>query len=218
MRALGLLAALALLASLAGVVSRPSRGADASGTQARVTLFARPGVVRWAEAALLYGTVRGGQADDVVRIEARECGSRSFRTLVEPHVLPGGGWSTPVLPGVTATFRAVWKRFASAPVTIRQQAWLTLARRRAGGDFLLAAMSKRSLWRRSVLVQRRQGGAWRTVRTVVLADSVRSTGSVSASQATFRLAVPRGTQLRALLPAAQARPCYAETASKAVRA
>jgi hypothetical protein len=103
-------------------------------------------------------------------------------------------------------------------VTIRQRASVTLARSRAGSGFVVSVISKRSLWRKKVEVQRRSGGAWRPVRTVRLTDSVRSTGQVSASEARFRLSVPKGALLRARLSLAEATPCYLESVSRVVRA
>ena len=70
----------------------------------------------------------------------------------------------------------------------------------------------------TVEIQRRTGGAWRTVRKMRLTDSVKSTGLVSASEARFRLAVPKRAVLRAVLPFAEARPCYVRSFSKVVRA
>jgi hypothetical protein len=186
--------------------------------QSRVTIFARPTVVGWAEGAQLFGTARGAGPDDTVAIEVRECGSSAFRAYAEAHVMAGGGWTMPVGTAVTSTFRARWRSFTSPRVTIRQAANVLLARKRAGSGFVVSVISKRSMWRKKVEVQRRQAGSWRTVKTVRLTDSVSSTGTVSASEATFRLAVPRRTQLRAVLPSDQARPCYVESVSRVVRA
>jgi hypothetical protein len=193
---------------------------DAASTvlQARVTIFARPAVVAWAQPATVFGAAAGAGLQDVVEVQVRECGSSVFRTYAEAHVNAGGGWSIPVGTSVTSTFRAVWRRNQSPPVTIRQGASISLARSRSGGPFVVGAISKRSLWRRQVEIQRRSGSTWRTVRKVRLTDSVRSTGLVSASEARFRLAVPKRTLLRAVLPLAEARPCYVRSVSKVVRA
>lgn len=201
-------AAIAVLAPAASIAS----------TSQRITIFARPTTVGWTEAALLYGTARAAGPSDVVGIEVRECGSSVYQTVMEAHVSSGGGWSAPVAPGVTASIRASWKSSRSASVTIRQQARVSLERRRSGAGFLVAVTSKRSLWQRGVEVQRRSGSTWRTVKRVRLTDSVRSTGAVSVSQATFGLRVRSGTRLRAVLSAQQARPCYARSTSKVIRA
>jgi hypothetical protein len=211
--------ALAVFALLAAVPSALGsiRGSDVA-AQARVTIFARPTVVRWAEPATLYGAAPGASHDDVVTIEVRECGSTFFRTFVELHPSPGGGWTTPAGSAITSTYRATWRNATSATVTIRQGANVGLERRRSGDGFNVAVSGKRSFWRKAVQIQQRRGGSWRTVKTVRLTDSASSTGIVSVSTATFRLAVPRGTSLRAFLPAAQAAPCYIASTSRPIRA
>ena len=206
------LAAVPVLALVAAAAD-----AHTAGLQARMTIFARPAVVGWAEPATVFGAAAGAGPADVVEVQVRECGSTSFRAYAEAHVNAGGGWSMPVGTSVTSTFRAVWKRSQSPPVTIRQAANVGLARSRSGDRYVVAVTAKRSFWRRQVEIQRRSGGAWRTVRKVRLTDSVDSTGLVSASEARFRLAVPRGTLLRAVLPLAEALPCYVRSVSQVMR-
>ena len=210
------LAALALLAAVPSAFGS-SEGSDGA-TQSRITIFARPAVVAWAEYATLYGAAPGASHDDLITIEVRECGSNFFRTFVELHPSPGGGWTTPAGSAITATYRATWRNSTSATVTIRQGANVGLERRRSGSGFNVAVSGKRSFWRKTVEIQRRRGGSWRTVKTVRLTDSASSTGAVSVSTATFRLAVPKGTSLRAFLPAAQAAPCYVASTSRPIRA
>jgi|RhiMetdeSRZDD1v2_1073273.scaffolds.fasta_scaffold243860_4 hypothetical protein len=211
MRRVTLAALVALSAFLATTDARPSD------VQAQLTIFARPAVVGWAQPAIVFGAARGAGPQDVVTVQVRECGSSAFSTYAEAHVNAGGGWELPVGTAVTSTFRARWRSSTSAPVTIRQAASVLLARERAGRGLVVTAISKRSLWRRTVEIQRRQAGSWRTVREVRLTDSVKSTGLVSASEARFALAVPRGTPLRAVLAAAQAAPCYVRSVSRVVR-
>jgi hypothetical protein len=212
--------AVAVLALLAAVPSAlgSSASPDAAAQQARITIFARPTVVRWAELATLYGAAPGAGHDDIVTVEVRDCGSNFFRTFVELHPSPGGGWTTPAGNAITSTFRATWKGATSATVTIRQGANVVLERTRSGSGFTVAVSAKRSFWRKSVQIQRRQSGSWRTIRTVRLTDSSSSTGVVSVSSADLRLAVPKGTMLRAFLPAAQASPCYVASTSRPIRA
>lgn len=216
MRARVALAALALLAAAPSAFGLPGESAD--GAQARITIFARPTVVAWAESATLYGAAPGAGHDDLITIEVRECGSNFFRTFVELHPSTGGGWTTPAGSAITAAYRATWRSSTSPTVTIRQGASVGLERRRSGGGFNVAVSGKRSFWRRTVEIQRRRKGSWRTVKTVRLTDSASSTGVVSVSTATFRLAVPKGTSLRAFLPAAQAAPCYVASTSRPIRA
>lgn len=205
----------AIAASVAFLLVGAASGAD---SQTRVTIFARPTVLGWNELTTLFGNAQGAGVQDVVQIEARECGSDVFRTLLEAHVSPGGGWTTDMGAWAATTFRARWRGAVSPGVTIRKQAGVALTRSRSDPGFVVAATSKRSLWRRSVEIQRRSGSTWRTVRNVRLTDSVKSTGVVSVSEARFRLAAPKGTLLRAVLPLSGARPCYVRSVSRVVRA
>ncbi len=208
---------LALAAVVVALLVYTPAAAESAATQARITIFARPTTVGWAQTATLFGAAEGARHEDVVVIESKDCGSSFFRAFVELHPSSGGGWTTPVGTGITSTFRAVWKNATSQQVTIRQGANVQLARERSGGRFVVSVSAKRSFWRKRVEIERRASGKWRPVRQLVLTDSVTSTGVVSVSEARFRLAVPKGSMLRAVLPTAQAKPCYVASASKTMR-
>ncbi|CAN5181175.1 hypothetical protein BH09ACT13_BH09ACT13_03540 [soil metagenome] len=211
------LAVLGAALAASTLTAQASLGAQPETASQSVTIFARPTVVGWAQGATLYGTAEGARAQDIVTIQVRECGSGFFRTYVEAHANAGGGWLAPVGTAITSTFRAVWRETSSSHVTIRQRANVLLERRRSGTGFTVAVSAKRSFWRKKVQIQRRQGGSWRTVKTVLLSDSVSSSGVVSFSRATFRLPLPKGALLRALLPSSQAKPCYVSSVSRTVR-
>jgi hypothetical protein len=207
---------LGLVAAAAVLVHTPA-AAESVTAQARMTIFARPTTVGWAQTATLYGAAEGARHEDVVVIESKDCGSSFFRTFAELHPSPGGGWTTPAGTLITSTFRAVWKNATSAQVTIRQGANVQLARERSGSRFVVFVSAKRSFWRKRVQIERRASGKWRPVRQIVLTDSVSSEGIVSFSEARFRLPVPKGSMLRAVLPAAKAKPCYVASTSKVLR-
>jgi hypothetical protein len=219
MRGLKFCAALAAISAVVGAAAATLEASGAVAAQAqRITIFARPTVIGWAESATLYGAAPGAGHEDIVTIEVKECGSNFFRAFVELHPSTGGGWTTPAGSSITATYRAAWRNETSPTVTIRQRPNVGLERRRSGGGFNVAVSGKRSFWRKTVEIQQRRGGTWRTVKKVRLTESATSTGVVSVSLATFRLAVPRGTFLRAFLPTAQAAPCYVASASRPIRA
>ena len=215
-RGAGARLALAALGALgaAGLVSGVAAGC---GEQAPVTIFARPTTIGWAQPFELFGAAQGARAGEIVRIEQKECGVPSFQTLVETHANAGGGWSISTGLVISSTFRAVYRDRRSAEVTVRQRPSVVLERERAGRRFVVTVTARKSFWRKSVLVQRRSGGRWQTLRRVRLNDSLELSGFMSGSQATFPLAVPRGAQLRALVPPDQARPCYVSGASRVVR-
>ncbi len=184
----------------------------------RVTLLARPTVVRSGTPGLLYGTVDNGRADEVVTIQAKDCGQRYFTGVQSATTGSGGTWNVPSFNrGVTTTVRAVWKGVASAPVTIRNIPDIDLDQRSAR-VFEVGISSKGQFWRKKVLFQRRAGGKWLTVKQVTLTDSGGQPGHPFVwTSAEFRASVPKGTQVRAVLPLSQAKPCYLSAVSEALR-
>jgi hypothetical protein len=184
----------------------------------RVTIFARPTVLGApGSIATVFGSVDNGRAGETVTIQAKDCGSSFFRTAAETETHSGGGWSIQFSSGINTTVRAVWKDSSSTQVAIRQRANVFLDKQRSGRGLRVGVGGKRSFWRKKVDIQRRQGGSWKTVKSVVLTDSSTSSGSGSWTEAKFRLAVPNGTPVRAVLPLAEARPCYLPGVSRTVR-
>jgi hypothetical protein len=185
----------------------------------RVTIFARPAVTDGTSAVDLFGSVDNGNAGETVTIQAKDCGSQFFRAVDGAETREGGGWATQYYPGISTTLRAVWKDSASTQVTIRQRARVSLSKRPSGRKFYVAAGGRRSFWRKQVLIQRRQGGRWTTVRTIVLTETSAMGGyyASSGAGAEFTVSVPKGTLLRAVLPLSQAPPCYLGGVSRTVR-
>jgi hypothetical protein len=174
----------------------------------RVTIFVRPTVVEALGYYTLFGSVDSGRADEVVDVEARECGSSSafFLGVAAVRTEDGGAWSLRrFAPRVTTAFRAVWNGEASAQVTVRRRAEVRLRRLGTGRRFEVF-VGGRQFWRKHVLVQRfdRRLGTWTTVRKVVLRDQ----GTGPGASAVFTLRVSAGTRVRAVVPSSQARPCY----------
>lgn len=215
-RATGARLALATLGVL-GAAALVTGVAAGEAEQASVTLFARPTTIRWAQPVELYGAARGARPGELVRIEQKECGVPSYQTLVETHASEGGGWSISTGLLLTTTFRAVFRDQRSNAVTVRQSPNVVLERERAGKRFVVTVTARKSFWRKRVLIQRRAGRSWQTLRRVTLTDSLALSGTLSGSQEVFPLRVPRATLLRAVVPTDQARPCYVSGASRVVR-
>ena len=205
------------LAALAFVL-QPSAGANSASAvvaSERVTLLARPTVLSGAQSVTLFGSVDNGKGGEIVTIQAKDCGQRFFTGVASATTRAGGAWTEEYFPAITTTFRAVWKGAASAHVTVRLHPRVSLFQRSprrfevfVGGAF----------WRKSVLIQRRQQGSWATVKSVVLTDTYSQPGSRFATTgATFGASYSKGTQIRAVLPLSQARPCYLAGVSKTVR-
>ena len=205
----GVLAAVGLVLASTATADPSYRPAGASSAAVdRVSLTARPTTIAGTQPALLFGAVSSGRENEEVTIQARDCGQRSFLGVAAVQTHAGGTFNLDFSRGVSTTIRAVWRDAVSAPVTIRQQVRVDFSRL-GSGKFSVSAVGRASLWRKKMQIQRRQGGRWRTVRTVSLSDSGAAPGSPYVwSTATFVLKVPRGSVLRAMLPLAQAKPCF----------
>jgi hypothetical protein len=179
----------------------------------RVTIAARPSILRSGERATLFGTVDNGKADELVRVQAKDCGQRFFRDVASATTREGGGWSTELSPGINTTLRAVWNETASAPISVRQRPVVVLRRLpNVARRFEVWVSARNSFWRKRVLIQRldRRLGRWLAVKSVVLTETGTSAPGYGFAQtsAKFGAAVPRGALMRAVLPRSQARPCY----------
>jgi hypothetical protein len=207
------------VAALAAIASGPAEGRPSD----RVTMSARPAVVSEDRHATLFGSVDTGKADEIVTIEAKNCGQRSFTEVASGRTDDGGAWSVEYWPGVNTTLRAKWRGAVSEPITLGQRAWVRLAKTKRKDEFGVSVTGKAQVWRKRILFQRRQSGAWKTVKSVVLTKQFAlGAGTVGsglvATAATFRASVPRGTLVRAVLSISQARPCYLAGVSDPVRA
>jgi hypothetical protein len=184
----------------------------------RVSIFARPLVIDQVGVTTLYGAIDRRVAGEQVDIQSKECGQSFFRGVAGTTTRSDGGWSLEYGPGITSTLRAVWNGIASPPVVVRSQATIDLARRGASTKYYVSVRGKAQFWRRQVQIQRRAGGSWRTVRTVTLTESGAPPGvGWIVTWTYFRASFPKGSQLRAVLPESQAKPCYLAGVSRMVR-
>jgi len=201
-------------------VLQPSAGAKSTSlviASQRVTIAARPPVLAGNQAATLYGSVDSGKAEEVVTIQAKDCGQRSFTGVASATTRSGGAWTADYWPRITTTLRAVWKGAASAPIMVRQHAFVALYHR-SSSRFEVFVSGKWSFWHKRVLLQRRDGGSWATVKSVLLTETGAQPGSSQAwASAEFKASIPKGSLVRAVLPLSQARPCYLAGVSATVR-
>ena len=183
-----------------------------------MTLFARPTEAAPQSGLTLYGSVDSGRRGETIDIQARDCGQRSFHIAGGAHTGSGGEWSTEFFPGINTTLRAVWQGNASPEIAVRQRASVRLRTLPgAPGRFEALIVAKVPFWRKRVLFQRLQG-TWKTVKPVLLTESVARPGAVYIwSSAKFRTSLARGTRVRVLLPSTAARPCYVGAASRLLR-
>jgi hypothetical protein len=210
-----------------GAPAPPTRIVDAAQRQLsrlvvaseRVTIAARPSILRSGQRLTVFGTVDSGRADELVRVQARECGQRFFRDVASATTADGGAWSTDFYPGIGASLRAVWNETASEQIRVQQRPLVVLSRE-FGRRFEVEVSGKTSFWRKRVRFERldRRLGGWVTVKSVALGSGAASAGDpYPSSEAEFTASVRRGTLVRAVLPRSQARPCYLAGYSNLVR-
>jgi hypothetical protein len=82
----------------------------------------------------------------------------------------------------------------------------------------VSVVAKQQFWRKKVQIQRfdRRLGRWRAYKSVALTEQ-NAAGVFIWTSGEFTARLPKGTMLRAVLPAAQARPCYLSGTSLVVR-
>jgi hypothetical protein len=206
-----------VLALAVALVASGAAAPAGGGVAANVTLSARPTNLSPSQIATLFGAVDSGEANQTVTIETKDCLLRSFTEVAVTETTQGGNFTLTFAAGVNTTVRAVWRSATSAPVEIRQQPRLQLERRSAR-RFEIGIPNRGQMWRKKVTIQRRSGGKWVAVKTVTLTKTAGGAGRAFVwTSAEFRLSVRRGTVIRAVLPAAQARPCYLTSTSNTVR-
>jgi hypothetical protein len=176
-----------------------------------LTLVVQPTIIRsTSDRMTIFGSVSSGDADKKVTIQFKACGLQpmQFRDAFETTTRAGGGFSLeelrPFNLGVSGVYRAVSGGEVSAEIRVQQRVAVYM-RPLSGGRFEVWVGGKVSFWRRFVLLQRfeRRRGVWITMRRLLLTE-----GFAQGYSARFRPRVPKGTQLRAVLPLSQARPCY----------
>lgn len=194
-------------AVLAAIVLVPAGSSAAD----QISISANPTTLRWGQGTLLSGQIAGGDEKTVVTIQAKECGlpGNSFRNIAEGHVDRNGAWEQPMGARSTTTFRAVADGKVSGEVVVRQRPYVQL--RPFGRSTYDASVNALvSFWHRRVDIQRfdRRLGRWTTIKKVLLTDQGSPGIFVWTESERFKLNVPKGTTLRAVLPAAVAKPCY----------
>jgi hypothetical protein len=198
--------------------ARPQRLASASDG---LTIAVAPQVLGPSDKATVFGAVADGRAGQLVTVQFKQCGLYPvrFRDVHEAPTAANGSYSVDTwrVPSVNGVYRAVAGDRVSAEVSVRGRPLVHL-QRASGGAWSVRVTAVHQFYRKRVLIQRfgRRLGIWTTVKTVVLTKQVGG-GPFVHSSAEFRAALPKGTTLRAVFPASQAKPCYLAGYSKLVR-
>lgn len=187
------------------------------GSTGHVSIAVRPAV--YARTPLMvYGSVAG---QELVTVQFEQCGLYPvrFRDFVEVRPETNGAWTTQLGIPANGTLRAVAGGHASNEVKVLARPDVRIEPTRSG-KYQVHVVSHLSFWRKRVQLQRLvRGRGWVAMRTLRLEDSGAAPGSafVWSSSDPFPVRLPKGTTLRAVLPAAQARPCYLAGYSKLIR-
>jgi hypothetical protein len=204
-------------------ISRFAVGAAVAGAVASAAAAASEPVTIFSRGSFtLYGSVATDRADELVTIQAKDCGApnSAFRDVAAARTREGGSWSLEFSTGITSALRAVWKENVSAQITVRQRANVRLLPLASRNGFTVTVTGRTQFWRKRVLFQRfdRRLGTWNLVKVVVLTETGGFPGyGGAATWAEFRASLPKGTLVRAVFPRSQARPCYLGGVSKLVR-
>ena len=178
---------------------------------APVTIEAEPRVISWSTGAdlVVRGRIAIRAGGQPVALQENVCGS-GWQDAAGTQTRHDGTWELTVLtgytgPGANALVRASWRGELSTPVAIGVRPGLAL-RKKVRGVYTVDVSAARRLDGRTAVLERyvRDTGRWVAVQRRRLGP----TSYGFTTRASFRATLRRGTIIRAVLPAAQARPCY----------
>ena len=194
MRAFAILALVLAFAATAGAAGKP-----------RVTIQANTNVSGGERIVLLGGAVSNGKAGEPVTVEADDCGPLSWRPVWRVRTADHGGWRSNGDTAINTRFRARWKKTVSRPIRVYARPQLTL--RTNGAGFYVEVLALEFFDGRTGVLQRYavESRKWHDVAHTTLRRNG-AAAELGRSSGTFRVA-SRG-RFRAILPAAQAAPCY----------
>jgi hypothetical protein len=181
-----------------------------------ITIRAYPTITRLDQLIIVSGELLPAKANEYVAVQGKECGvpGAFYRSLWGASTNEGGGWEAEFFVRTKTVLRAVSGSEVSRDLTVQVRApvYLIPMHGKPVGRFRVAAWGGGvSLGGKRVTIERfdRASSKWRAVRTVVLD----ATGNYRG----FRIAVPKRTTVRAVLPLSQTKPCYLAGYSKLVR-
>ena len=208
-----------LLLVLASALLLTAFAAPTLSAPARPTIAAHPPDLLRDGRLTLFGSIPDGRPKQIVRLEARDCGQSQYRQVAVVETAAGGRWSWEYFyPGITASLRARWQDRTSAPVRVRDRAYVAL-RQSGARAFSASVRAKMSFAGKRLHLQRLDPArGWTTLSSAVLAGGGAPPGSTFVfSKTRFTAKPPAGSLVRAFVPAAQAGPCYLAGRSNMLR-
>jgi hypothetical protein len=181
------------------------------GVAAEATLIAETTVVGGATPLYLSGRISGG-AGERVEIEAKDCGSSFFRLVGAAPTGTNGQFRYQGGITVNTTFRATWKSEVSNVVDVKQRIFVSLVRRSPRTLVATVVTSHQRMIGRTVRLERfTADGGWTLLQRAKLR---RLAGPTTEARFLVRR---KGMQLRAVVDAANARPCHVAGISTIMR-
>ena len=154
---------------------------------------------------ILSGQTSGRRSGEVVILEQDDCGPIPWHRVLQVFTGSEGGWRSNGGADVTARFRVRWRKVVSRAITIKARPYVTLEALAEGFKVKVAALH---FFRDRVAELQRYGtnGKWMTFARTRLERS--NSAALGVSEGVFRAKVKKGTTVRGMISARQARPCY----------
>jgi len=190
-----------------------------------VNMSAKPTTVLYGHSAVVAGTLSPAQVGQKLEILAQPCGTNNAKSVSTVVTTAGGAFTYQAQPAVGTSYHARYRStggvVTSSAVNLAVRPTVTLVRL-APNKFGVNVVANQSFvgkvvaFQRYVVTKRR----WSTVRAVTLgtrATQATPIAGTTVSSKTFRAKLVRGLRVRAVLPPAQAAPCYLAASSKTIR-
>jgi hypothetical protein len=180
-----------------------------------ISIRAYPRIAAFGQPVIVSGDLTPARAKVDVTVQGKECGvpGAFFRSLSVANTNEAGGWEAELSLNTKTVLRAVSGKQVSPELTVRVRVPISLTPQPGKpGRFRLMVGGVVPLRGKRAVIQRFDPAAreWRTVRSFILPDT-------GGKMDDFRLQVPKGTTVRAHVPASQAKPCYLAGYSKLIR-
>lgn len=180
----------------------------------RVTLQIRPTAIVYSQNILLKGKIPSGRAKENVVVKAQMCHFRGAVTVRKLVTRKGGAFSFRVGPTLRTAYSVAWGKARSRQITVHVAPEVAVNKVGPGAFSISVSAGGGSTFEgKRAFLERQHGGKWRVIGSVKLKLTSPPTAMTAVSSGTVKAKVKRGTQLRAVFPLAQAKPCYRSGAS-----
>jgi len=195
-------------------------GAAGAAPPVTLTLAASAPTVTYGTPLTLSGVLSTQKSNQAVAIQATECGSTKPSRAATLKTAANGAFTGPVTPTIGASYQATYKAAKSPAVALTVRPLLELTKV-AAGSYTAKATAGQALTGKFVLFQRykKLRRRWVQVKRLALGAAVPGTTKPAmVSSVSFKAKLPRGTRVRLMISALQAKPCYVTATSKSLRA